>query len=225
MITDSLIWSHLQQTLRVNQTCCWYCRLLCRLLSTIASCSSRQLQVNWISSARILSFRPRHSVDCNSCSATIFNFFVVYNVNDDACWWTLTRGDFVTREICSLIQQFTMRITLRCTLSQSVLPGYRCVQHDMLRTKRDLTNTAGNKLWSGSEPWYRNVYRAQADNQGLRITRNNQLWPIRYIRRVAQAGRKTTKTPRRQQPLNVCNQYVTLPISTRVQCVSEEQSR
>ena len=34
-----------------------------------------------------------------------------------------------------------MRITLRCTLSQSVLPGYRCVQHDMLRTKRDLTNS------------------------------------------------------------------------------------
>ena len=38
-------------------------------------CSSRQLQVNWISSARILSFRPRLSVDCNSCSATIFNLF------------------------------------------------------------------------------------------------------------------------------------------------------
>ena len=126
-----------------------------------------------------------------------FILFVKYNVDDDACWWTLTRDDFLTREICSLIQQFTMRITLRCTLSHSVLPGYRCVQHDMLRTKRDLTNTAGNKLWSGSEPWSRYVYRAQADKQGLRITRNNQLWPIRYIKRVVQTRRKTTKTPRR----------------------------
>ena len=39
-----------------------------------------------------------------------------------------------------------MRITLRCTLSQSVLSRYRCVQHDMLRTKRDLTNLAGSRL-------------------------------------------------------------------------------
>ena len=59
MIIVSLIWSHLQQTLRVDQRCYWYCRLWCRLLSTVASCSSRQLQVNWISSARILSFHPR----------------------------------------------------------------------------------------------------------------------------------------------------------------------
>ena len=35
-----------------------------------------------------------------------------------------------------------MRITLRYILSQSVLSGYRCVQHDMLRTKRNLTNSA-----------------------------------------------------------------------------------
>ena len=35
-----------------------------------------------------------------------------------------------------------MRITLRCILSQSVLSRYRCVQHDMLRTKRNLTNSA-----------------------------------------------------------------------------------
>ena len=32
-----------------------------------------------------------------------------------------------------------MRITLRCTLSQSVLSGYRCVQHDMMMgTNSDL---------------------------------------------------------------------------------------
>ena len=83
MIIDSLIWSHLQQTLRVNQTCYWYCRLWCRLLSTIASCFSRLLQVNWISSAKILSFRPRHSVDCNSCSATIFKLFCSKKFK----WW------------------------------------------------------------------------------------------------------------------------------------------
>ena len=133
-------------------------------------------------------------------------FFAVHNVNDDVCWWTLTRDDFLTREICSLIQQFTMRFTLRGTLSQSVLPGYRCVQHDMLRTKRDLTNSAGNKLWSGSEPWYRYVYRAQAHKQGLRITRNNQIWPIRYIKRVAQREKNnqdaaTSATPQCLQPI------------------------
>ena len=55
----SMIWSHLQQTLRVDQTCYWCCRLWCRLLSTTASCSSWQLQVNWISTARFLSFRPK----------------------------------------------------------------------------------------------------------------------------------------------------------------------
>ena len=40
----SMIWSHLKQTLRVDQTCCWcfrlWCRLLCRRHSTAASCSS-----------------------------------------------------------------------------------------------------------------------------------------------------------------------------------------
>ena len=45
--------------------------------------------------------------------------------NDDACWWTLTRDDFQCLENCSLIQQFTMRIALRCTLSQS-----ECCQDD-----------------------------------------------------------------------------------------------
>ena len=38
-----------------------------------------------------------------------------------------------------------MRVTLRCILSQSVLSRYRCVQHYMLKTKRDLTNSAGKK--------------------------------------------------------------------------------
>ena len=81
-IIVSVIWSHLQQTLRVDQTCYWCCRLWCRLLSTIASCSSHQLQVNWISSARILSFRPRHSVDCNSCSTTFKK-----HCNTACEWW------------------------------------------------------------------------------------------------------------------------------------------
>ena len=54
----SVIWRHLQQTLRVDQTCYWCCRLRCRLLSTTASCSSWQLQVTWISTGRFLSFLP-----------------------------------------------------------------------------------------------------------------------------------------------------------------------
>ena len=64
MIIDSLIWSHLQQTLRVYQTCYRYCRLWCRLLSTIANCSSRQLQVNWTSSARILFDSTSWPISC-----------------------------------------------------------------------------------------------------------------------------------------------------------------
>ena len=64
----SMIWSQLQQTLRVDHTCYRCCRLWCRLLSTTASCSSWKLQVNWISTARFPSFRPRHSVDSESQS-------------------------------------------------------------------------------------------------------------------------------------------------------------
>ena len=70
----------MQQTLRVNQTSYWCCRLWCRLLSTTASCSSWQLQVNWISTARFLSVRPKHSVDCNTCSATTFVLYVLFHV-------------------------------------------------------------------------------------------------------------------------------------------------
>ena len=40
-----------------------------------------------------------------------------------------------------MIQQFTWFITLRCTQSRSVLSGHRCVQHEMLRTKRELTDS------------------------------------------------------------------------------------
>ena len=80
----SMIWRHSQQTLRVDQTCYWCCRLWCQLLSTTASCSSWQLQVYWISTARFLSFRPRHSVDCNTRSATTLKLHVIHNVYDDA---------------------------------------------------------------------------------------------------------------------------------------------
>ena len=63
-----------------------------------------------------------------------------------------------------------MRVTLRCTLSQSVLSGCSCVQHDMLRTQGELTDS---QLGADSEPWYnRYVYRAQANKQGLRHNRN-----------------------------------------------------
>ena len=72
------------------------------------------------------------------------------------------------------------------------LSGYRCVQHDMLRTKRDLTET---QLGADSEPWYNGyVHRAKTNKQG---SRNNQNWPHGNTARVAQTGRKTTKTPRR----------------------------
>ena len=40
-----------------------------------------------------------------------------------------------------MIQQFTRFITLGCTQSRSVLSGYRCVQHDMLRTKGELIDS------------------------------------------------------------------------------------
>ena len=80
----SMIWSHLQQTLRVDQTCFWCCRLWCRLLcrrhSTTASCSSWQLQINWVSTSRFLSFRPKHPVHCNTCSAATFILCIFCNV-------------------------------------------------------------------------------------------------------------------------------------------------
>ena len=34
-----------------------------------------------------------------------------------------------------------MRIKLRCTLPQSVLSGFTCVQHDMLRTEGEQTDS------------------------------------------------------------------------------------
>ena len=108
--------------------------------------------------------------------------------------WTLTRDDFLTRENCSLIQQFTMRITLRCTLSQSVPSGYRCVQHDMLWTRSDLTNSAGSRLWALSQQIRVSCTSKQT---GTAHHAQQQLWPISYIRRVAQTARKTTQTPRR----------------------------
>ena len=40
-----------------------------------------------------------------------------------------------------MIQQFTRFIILGCTQSRSVLSGYRRVQHDMLRTKRELIDS------------------------------------------------------------------------------------
>ena len=52
----SMIWRHLQLTLRIDQTCCCCCRLWCRLLCRRHSTAA---QVNWISSARFLSFRPQ----------------------------------------------------------------------------------------------------------------------------------------------------------------------
>ena len=98
-----MIWRHLQQILRVDQTCYWCCRLWCRLLCrrhpTAANCSW-QLQIYWIISAKIISFRPRHSVDRNSGSGHVNIMCKIFNVSDNACW-ILTRDDFLTRENCS----------------------------------------------------------------------------------------------------------------------------
>ena len=60
-----------------------------------------------------------------------------------------------------------MRITLRCTLSQSVLSGHRCVQHDMLRTKGELTDS---QQGADSEPWY-NTIRVSCTSRQTGIAR------------------------------------------------------
>ena len=59
----SMIWSHLQQTLRVDQTCYWCCRLWCRLLSTTASCSS------WPTAGQLDQFGNKHEVTSLAPSA------------------------------------------------------------------------------------------------------------------------------------------------------------
>ena len=82
-------------------------------------------------------FRSRHSADCNSCSATTFilcastnagiksnNRMLITRANG-VCF-TMTLG-LVMNEEESLTNQITMLITLRCTLTQSALLRFRCV--------------------------------------------------------------------------------------------------
>ena len=65
-----------------------------------------------------------------------------------------------------------MRITLRCVPTQSVPSGFRCVQHDMLRTKRDLTET---QLGADSEPCLIQQRRVSCTSKQTRITQQPKL--------------------------------------------------
>ena len=59
-----------------------------------------------------------------------------------------------------------MCITLRCTLSQSVLSSYRCLQHDMLKTK--------GELGADSEPLIQQI-RVSCTSKETKIARQPKL--------------------------------------------------
>ena len=120
--------SRLQQTLRVDQTCHWCCGLWCRLLSTTASCLLLATAGQLDQSSKFLSFRPRLSADYNPCS---------------------TRDDFLTCANCSLIQQFIIRITLRCTLTDLSSQDTDVFSTTCEGQKRELTDS---QLGADSEP-------------------------------------------------------------------------
>ena len=102
----------------------------------------------------------------------------------DGVWFTMTLG-LVMNEEESPTNQFTMLITLRCTLTQSVLLRFRC--GDTSASTRNYMKAKWN------EPWTQRTDVSRAQNKrGLRITRNNQLWQIRYITRVVET-RKNNK--------------------------------
>ena len=72
--------SHLQQTLRVDQTCYWCCRMWCRLLNycqLLLLATEGQFDQYRQVPCKFLYFRPRHSVDCNTCSTTTLKLYVI----------------------------------------------------------------------------------------------------------------------------------------------------
>ena len=100
-------------------------------------------------------------------------------------------------ENCPLIHQFTMRITLCCNLSQSVLSIYRCVQHDMLKTKKGSGKLGWNQtlIWV----WALILIRVSCTSRQTQISHHAlQSTPKDPLHHGgAQTGRKTTKTLQR----------------------------
>ena len=97
-------------------------------------------------------------------------------------WFTMTLA-LVMNEEESLTNQITMLITLRCTLTQSVLLRFKC---------GDTSSSSRNYLKANwDEPWTQRTDESRAPRP--RITRNNQLWQIRYITRVAQTRKNNNE--------------------------------
>ena len=84
----------------------------------------------------------------------------------DGVWFTMTFG-LVMNEEESLTNQCTMLITLRCTLTQSVLFMIQMWRHS--RLNKELPES---KLGRALNTADRRVSRT--NNRGLRFTRNNQ---------------------------------------------------
>ena len=102
-----------------------------------------------------------------------------------------------------------MRITLRCTLSQSVLSSYRCLQHDMLKTK--------GELGADSEPLIQQM-RVSCRSKQTRIARKPKLTSrkgeIQQRRRDASVNGK--EQPRQRGSIDM--------ITLLDLCVSSQQS-
>ena len=103
----------------------------------------------------------------------------------DGVWSTMNFGCVMSEEE-SLTNLFTMLITLRCTLTQSVLLGFICGdRYTRLNAKLPESKQGGALNTAGRRVSCTNKRR-------LRITRNNQLWQIRYITRVAKTKKNNS---------------------------------
>ena len=107
------------------------------------------------------------------------------------CWWrvlmNLTRDDSRTRVNTQL---FTMRITLRCTPTQSVPWGSRCVPYIKLNSGIYLKAS-----WEALNTTDRQTCLVHKQT-GIAHHAQQQIWPLSYIWRVAQTGRKTKDASR-----------------------------
>ena len=111
-------------------------------------------------------------------------------MNSDSRWLSDVRELFTDPAIHNAYRTLLQSVTI-CPVKIQMCSA----QH--AEDGKDMTNSAGNRLWSGCGPWYWYVSLAQADKHRLRI---NQLRQIRYITRGARTGRNNKDAATRQQP-------------------------
>ena len=107
-----------------------------------------------------------------------------------------------------------MRVALRCTLSQSVLSSYRCLQHDMLKTKGELTDS---QLGANSEPLIQQM-RVSCRSKQTRIARQPKLTSRK---REIQQRRRDSSVNGKEQP---CQRGSIDMVTLLDLCVSSQRS-